>query len=263
VVAIHEGGTGGFSSYIAVEKGNGPSGGRAVVILCDTAVHSMGGLSDLGLHLLHPTHPLSKPRKPAVPSAALLESLTGDYRLANGLGMKVTTEAGALFVQAEGQSKIEMSFDSQGDFYPRTFDAALTPIAAAGGGRTFSWSQGGGHEVAKRVSPAPRLQERDAGATGATNATSTPPASRGAPVADYVGAYELFPGFVLVVTGEAGRLTVQGTHQPRVLAEAAGKDVFVVESVGAELTFERGARGEVDAVTLRQAGNILRGPRKK
>jgi CubicO group peptidase (beta-lactamase class C family) len=94
VVAIHEGGTGGFSSYIAVEKGDGPSGGRAVVILCDTAVHSIGGLSDLGLHLLHPTHPMSKPRKPAVPSAALLDSLTGDYRLANGLAMKVTTQGG-------------------------------------------------------------------------------------------------------------------------------------------------------------------------
>ena len=168
-----------------------------------------------------------------------------------------------MFVQAEGQSTIEMSFDSQGDFYPRTFDAALTPIAAAGGGRTFSWSQGSGHEVAKRVSPAPRPQEWDAGVTGATSATGTPPASGGPPVADYVGAYELFPGFVSTVTGEAGRLTIQGTHQPRVPAEAAGKDVFVVESVGAELTFERGASGEVDAVTLRQAGKILRGPRKK
>jgi CubicO group peptidase (beta-lactamase class C family) len=47
-VLLHEGGTGGFSAFVAVER----QAGRAVVLLSDTAVHSMGGLQEVGLQLL-------------------------------------------------------------------------------------------------------------------------------------------------------------------------------------------------------------------
>lgn len=55
---VHEGGTGGFSSFMGIDL----AGGRAVVILSDTALMAQGGLGDVGIHLLDPSFPLGKPR---------------------------------------------------------------------------------------------------------------------------------------------------------------------------------------------------------
>jgi serine-type D-Ala-D-Ala carboxypeptidase/endopeptidase len=40
------------------------------------------------------------------------------------------------------------------------------------------------------------------------------------------------------------------------------RDVFVMDAVGAEIRFERDAAGKVVALTLKQAGQQLRGERK-
>jgi D-alanyl-D-alanine-carboxypeptidase/D-alanyl-D-alanine-endopeptidase len=274
-VVAHEGGTGGFSAYVAIDKAGGPSGvGRAVVLLSDTALHSVGGLSDLGRHLLDPTHPLNQPRKRARPSAELVQSLTGRFRVEGGPGLALTARAGTLFVQADGQPELELAFDSQGDFYPLSFDALLTPIqAAGGGGRTFTWSQGGARLAARRVSPTDDSQgsrdripqdpaARDPSKTSAGGSPGKVTASVVANVSDYVGTYPLLPGFVLAVTGDSGQLYAQGTGQPRIRVDAAIKDVFVAEAVGAELTFQRDEEGKVDAMTLRQGGQIVHAKRR-
>jgi hypothetical protein len=86
-----------------------------------------------------------------------------------------------------------------------------------------------------------------------------PPVANGG---DYRGEYPFWPGFVLTVWDQGQRLYVRATDQPRFELEAAGPDIFVVDGVGAELTFERDRKGRVDAVTLRQAGQRLRAPRR-
>jgi serine-type D-Ala-D-Ala carboxypeptidase/endopeptidase len=54
---------------------------------------------------------------------------------------------------------------------------------------------------------------------------------------------------------------VQGTGQGPLEITPVAKDVFVADSVGAEITFERDAKGKVIALTLKQAGQVLRGER--
>ena len=54
----HEGGTGGFSSLVALE----PAKKQAVVLLADTALTDLGGMGPLALSLLEPTVPMARAR---------------------------------------------------------------------------------------------------------------------------------------------------------------------------------------------------------
>jgi CubicO group peptidase (beta-lactamase class C family) len=243
-LVAHEGGTGGFSSLVAFVPGTR----RGVVILSDTSVNALGGLGALGMHLLDSSNPAPKPRRAAKAPADLLKALAGRYQLAGGLGMRLWSKDGVLWGQADGQPAFEFGYDDAGDFYPRAFDALLSPQAATGGRRTFHWIQGGGAMLARRVDETP--------------ASSTPPKPVATgPLEDYVGTYPLAPAFALKVTLREGRLHVQGTGQPAIPVEPIARDVFAAEVVAAELHFERDAGGTVVAVTLRQAGQALRGER--
>ena len=238
----HEGGTGGFSSFVAVD----PAGQRAVIVLSDTALHSMGGLGSLALHLMDPGVPLGKPRRAVTAPGPLLDELAGEYLLDNGMKMQLRRRGDALEIQAQGQPAFAMGHDDAGDFYPLAFDALLRPARRADGRYGFTWFQGGGAIEAHRTDVA------TAAAFAPDPATFT----------DYVGRYPLMPGFALDVSTEGGVLRVQGTGQAILPTRAVARDVFLVESVGAEFRFERDPGGRVVAVVLHQGGQVLRGERE-
>ncbi|HEY6881292.1 MAG TPA: serine hydrolase [Polyangiales bacterium] len=147
-LVLHDGGTGGFSSFIAVE----PDSGRGVVALSDTTLVNTGGLTELALHVLLPDAvPPDLPRKVATPSSDLLNELVGRYTL-DGLGVELRTRDGKLFIQADGQVEVQLGYDSYGDFFPTALvDALLTPVRSDGSPTTFDWKQGGGVARAERV----------------------------------------------------------------------------------------------------------------
>lgn len=146
-VHAHEGGTGGFSSMVAFDV----DAGRGVVVLSDTALHSLGGLGSLGLHLLDPSVPLGGPRREVPAPAELLDALAGEYQLQGMMKMSLRRKGDALEIQAEGQPAFEMGYDSAGDFYPRAFDAVLRPLPRPDGSLAFVWLQGGGAVPAERL----------------------------------------------------------------------------------------------------------------
>lgn len=241
-VHVHEGGTGGFSSFVSFDKEKR----RGVVILSDTTWNSIGSLGSLGLHLVDASFPLGKPRVEVKPEAALLDGLAGDYALAGGMKMALRRKGDALEIQAAGQGAHAMGYDSEGDFYPRDFDALLRPQRGANG-YAFIWMQMGGALPATRVDR-----------TAAKPAFAVDPAV----LRDYEGEYPLVPGFGLAVKVQGEALTIQGTGQPALPVQAVERDVFVMDAVGAEIRFERDATGKVVALTLKQAGQQLRGERK-
>jgi hypothetical protein len=142
-MVMHEGGTGGFSSLVAFD----PVSQRGVVLLADTSLTNTGGLGDVALPLLDPTVPLHHPRRSVPAPPALLDALTGDYRLQNGMIMTLRHKGDALTVQVPGQPEFTMGYDSAGDFYPLKLDALLHPDGHDG----FLWKQGGGVVPAQRV----------------------------------------------------------------------------------------------------------------
>ena len=241
-VHVHEGGTGGFSSFVAFDRERG----RGVVILSDTTWNSIGGLGSLGLHLLDAQFPLGGPRRVATPDPALLTALEGEYLLQGGMRMQLRPREGKLFVQAQGQGEYEMGYDDAGDFFPLAFDAVLRP---RDGGQGFAWMQMGGVETAMRAE-----------AAGPEQAPA--PALDDARLHAYAGEYTLAAGFVLAVRVRAGQLRAQATGQGEFALEAVAPDVFGAPAFGIEIRFQRTADGGVAALELHQAGQVLRGTRR-
>ncbi|MDG0854253.1 class A beta-lactamase-related serine hydrolase [Pelomonas puraquae] len=240
---LHEGGTGGFSSLIALD----PQRHQAVVLLADTALTDLGGLGDLGLSLLGLDVPVQPPRRTEEAPAALRQALAGDYRLGPMRVRLWQTAEGRLMLQAQGQQAFELRYDSTGDFYPLGLNARLTPLPASTDAAVagFTWHQGGGVVEATRVGTA-------------STVASAPPADAKA----WTGYYALTPQFSLRVFEQGGQWKVQGTGQPAITATAAGTDRLEITQVGAVVTFERNAAGEVVAAVLTQGGQVLRGARR-
>ncbi|TNJ35257.1 serine hydrolase [Arenimonas terrae] len=238
----HEGGTGGFSSFVAFDR----AAARGVIVLSDTALHSLGGLGSLGLHLADASVPLGKPRKVVAAPAELVDALVGHYTLQGGMKMELSRKGEALVIQAEGQPAFEMGHDDAGDFYPLAFDALLRPQRKADGSYGFTWVQMGAQLAAVRRDLAPK---------------PAMPAPSAEALQAYAGDYPLMPEFSLKVFERDGRLFVQGSGQPALETVAVAKDVFTVDAVGAEIRFERDAAGRVVAVVLHQGGQVLRGAR--
>jgi D-alanyl-D-alanine-carboxypeptidase/D-alanyl-D-alanine-endopeptidase len=240
----HEGGTGGYSSFAGLDR----VAKRGVVLLSDTALTASGGLSSLGSHLLDPSIVVGTPHVVATADAKLIDALVGKYRLQGGLGIELRHNADHLIIQADGQPEFEMGYDSAGDFYPLKFDALLRPKRKADGAYVFTWFQGGGALEAERLGPPVVV------------AGKWTPAE--AQLADYVGNYPLMPNFALLVSATGAKLFVQGTNQRSLELAPVEKDVFVAESVGAEIAFERDASDKVVSLTLKQRGQILQGQRQ-
>ena len=241
-VLEHEGGTGGFSSLVAIDRERG----RGVVILSDTALTALGGLGGLGMHLIDDTVPLPAPRKSMPAPPALLDALVGEWQLEGGPAMSVRRDGDALEVQAVGQPAFEMGYDSAGDFHPLAFDALMSPVRQGDGAYEFVWRQGGGampaHRIDARAAPAPTL-----------------PADV---LAGYEGRYPLAPtDMILAISLKDGVLQGQATGQDAFPLVPAGKDVFTAAAFGIEIRFQRDADGKVNGLALHQGGNVLRGER--
>jgi D-alanyl-D-alanine-carboxypeptidase/D-alanyl-D-alanine-endopeptidase len=239
----HGGGTGGYSSFAGFDR----TAKRAVVLLSDTALTSIGGLEAFGSHLLDPSISAGAPRVVATADARLIDALVGKYRLQGGLGMELRHHGSGLTIQADGQLEFEMDYDSAGDFYPLKFDALLRPKRKADGAYSFTWFQLGGAMEAERMGPPVAV---------ASKWTLTE-----AQLKDYAGSYPLTPNFALRVFATGTKLFVQGTNQASLELASVERDVFVAESVGAEIDFERDAGGKVVSLTLKQRGQVLRGER--
>jgi serine-type D-Ala-D-Ala carboxypeptidase/endopeptidase len=244
-ILIHEGGTGGFSSLVALDTARH----RAVVLLADTSLTDLGGLGDIGLSLLGLDVPVRPPRHAVAAPAALRHSLVGDYQL-GPMALRIW-EAGdeRLMAQAQGQDAFELRHDSYGDFYPTGFAALLTPLPEGKRDapvQRFAWHQGGGVVEARRL-----------GSAGHVAPVITNPAWR-----DWAGEFELTRQFSLRVYEQDGHLMVQGTGQPGITATATGPDRIEIAQVGAVVEFERDAGGRVVAAALKQGGQVLRGPRR-
>jgi hypothetical protein len=240
---FHEGGTGGYSAFAGFDR----TAKRAVVLLSDTALSSVGGLGLVGLHLLDPSSSIGAPRKVATADAKLIDALVGKYRLQSGLGIELRHQDSGLTIQADGQPEFEMGYDSAGDFYPLKFDALLRPKRRADGTYGFTWLQLGGALEAERAGPPAAI----ASAWTPTDAQ----------LKEYVGSYPLTPKFGLRIFVSGAQLFVQGTNQRSLKLAPVERDVFVAESVGAEIDFARDVGDKVISLTLKQQGQVLQGER--
>lgn len=240
---VHEGATGGFSSFVGLDTQKR----RGVVILSDTAWTSVGGLGELGQHLIDSRLPLGKPRKAAEAPDELLDALAGQYRVAGSSDIELGRKGNVLTLHVAGQGDQPLGYDDAGDFYPQQPDAVLRPRHKADGGYDLSWIQGGGVLPVRRIDA---QADQVAAGPGAGDLDA------------YVGTYPLQPSFELAIRAREGRLFAQATGQSEIGLDAEAKDVFKAAAYGIEIRFQRDAAGTVSALEVHQAGQVLRGTRR-
>ena len=146
----HEGGTGGFSSFVAFD----PERKSGVVILSDTALHARGGLGSLGLHLLDAKVPLGKPdtgesaTKPTLAlSADELKAYAGEYPLMPNFVLTVRAEADTLTAQATGQGAFPLAATAKDVFEAPAFGIVIRFQRDAAGKVVALKLEQGGHTL--------------------------------------------------------------------------------------------------------------------
>ncbi len=130
-IAAHDGGTGGFRSWVGYD----PRERIGVVVLSNAAGSTPVGVFDIGIHLLDPKWPLANPEAPKqraeIPvDARLLDNYIGRYQLTPDLIFEVTRDGGRLFGQtfapATAGPKFELFAESEKKFFARVADNQIT-----------------------------------------------------------------------------------------------------------------------------------------
>lgn len=127
-IAWHDGGTGGYSAFIGVH----PVMKTGVVVLSNANT----GVSDIGLHLLNPEIPLTKPkprRAEVEVDPKLFDNYIGRYRLAPDVILTVMRDQDSLFGQLTGQPRQRLFSQGGHRFFYKEVEAAVTFTAPAAG----------------------------------------------------------------------------------------------------------------------------------
>jgi serine-type D-Ala-D-Ala carboxypeptidase/endopeptidase len=127
-IICHEGGTGGFRSFVGFSKKQR----LGVVVLGN----SENDVSDLGFHLLDSRNPLAKYQPPQASIAVdpkVLTTYVGSYELTPEFSITITHEQDRLYLQATGQPKVELFAATPTQFFLTIVDAKITFIQDAQG----------------------------------------------------------------------------------------------------------------------------------
>lgn len=148
-VVWHNGATGGYRSFLGYDPHS-----RVGVIVLSNAQTALG-IDDIGQHLLDPLQPLKElPKQHAevTVNPKLFAGYTGKYELAPNFILAVTQENNGLFVQATGQSKLQVFPESDRGYFYKAVDAQITFETDAQGRTTaLVLHQNGVDRVAKRI----------------------------------------------------------------------------------------------------------------
>ena len=209
--------------------------------------NSGNSVDDIGLHLLDPAAPLSKAAAaPAMPAAD--DPYVGNYAFTPEIILQITRTGSRYFQQLTGQGKAELFSKTPTLFYLKVVEAEIS-FADEKDGKYGSLvlHQNGHDQTALRLdasAPLPTIQAR--------TAVHIPPT-----VGDqYVGRYELAPGFVITVTREENRYFAQATGQGKAEIFPETETDFFYKVVNAQITFVKDKAGNVTSLVLHQNGDL-------
>ncbi|MGV3756679.1 MAG: serine hydrolase [Verrucomicrobiota bacterium] len=235
----HNGGTGGYRSFIGFDK----QSQRGVVVL----TNSENDCDDIGLHLLQPKYALAKldaikVRQPVPVKAELLAKYVGRYQLNPAFFFNVRREKDHLQVQLTGQSYLNLFPESETKFFCDVVDAQISfQTDAEGKIKSLTLHQNGANQVAKKISD--EEPKEKAAAKVDLKIYDT-----------YVGKYELAPNVVFTLQRQGDRLMVQLTGQPFFEVFPESETKFFYKVVDAQITFVKDGSGGVKALILHQNG---------
>ncbi len=146
----HNGGTGGYSSFMAVM----PDSDLAVVVLCNTA--NANKVTEFGENITRVMAgkdvPLPVKREVVKVSPDILRTYVGVYQFVPGMTMTVTLEEDGLMAQVTGQPKFPVFAESETDFFFKIAEARITFTKdEAGKVNALQLHQGGITQTANKI----------------------------------------------------------------------------------------------------------------
>ena len=179
----------------------------------------------------------------------VLEQYVGVYELAPTFKITVTRDGSQLMAQASGQPKLPVYASSETKFFYKVVDAKIEFFKDDKGAVTHLVLYQNQKEM-----KAPRTSEKVV-----ERKEITVPA---AILAQYVGAYELKPGFDLAITLEGDQLMSQASGQAKVQLFAESETKFFLKVTDAQVEFFKNDKGAVTHLLLHQGAAEIKGPRK-
>ena len=240
----HNGGTGGFRSFMGFDKKNK----RGIVILENTT----NGMDAIGTAYL--TGSLEKLKSDTFDLVHVeekqLQKLNGHFELMPGFILTVTNDARQLYIQATGQSNLPVYAKSETEFVYRAVKAKVRfELNKNGEAVSLTLYQGGGIKNAKRISSKELV---------AKNPTVELTKLQ---LNNLNGEFQLMPNFVIKTRHKDGQLIIQATGQPAIPFETNSKSEFSNGQIQARIVFELDKNGKAVSLTLFQGGQELKGTR--
>lgn len=169
----------------------------------------------------------------------VLQGYTGVYENSKGEARFITMENNQMYSQRAGSGKLRIKAFQKDQFFfderlnvlvfGRNAKGAIDKVTLKGREEDQVWT--------KTTKPLPTRME-----VKVDEAT----------LANYVGEYQLQPGFILTVTQEADRLFVQATGQSRNELFATSPTQFFLKVVDAQIEFLKDENGKVNKLILNQ-----------
>ena len=244
-VIDHNGGIEGFSTMLAYY----PEEKITVVVLANlTGTPAPGDIATkLGALALGEDVSLPSERKEISVAPGILSKYVGTYAMGPGVNMMITLAGDQLTGQMSGQGKLPLFAESESRFFLKVVDAQIE-FGTDDKGPFLILHQGGRDMKAMRTSDTVAEKKEIALPANVLSA--------------YVGAYELRPGFDMVVTLEGGQLVTQVGGQPKLPIFAESETKFFPKAIDAQIEFFKDEKGGVTHLVLHQGPAEIKGTRK-
>lgn len=239
----HSGGTGGYRSFIGINK---ETGSGTVVLSNSTA-----DISDLYFHLIDSSYTLTESKESISLAPDELARFVGEYKSDMGYTLYVTNEGKQLFIRLPGQGKTQVKPVDNNKFVNEQVGAEFTFNTTKSGKVTeLKLLKGGKMILARKVSDnVAQPEKREAIAL------------RDSILKRYTGIYQITSSFSIKVTLESGQLYAQATGQQKFPVYPESRTKFFYKVVKAQLEFLETENGSFDKIKLYQAGRVLKGKR--
>lgn len=175
----------------------------------------------------------------------IYDKYLGKYDLLPGQDLDIIKMEDKLYAQVTGQVAFELFPESETDFFAKIADVQIQFIVD---------EEGNVNELVFTQNPLVLSLTRKGEVVEKEIAVIDPVVYN-----DYIGEYQLMPGFILTVTTEEDNIFIQLTGQEKIEMFPSSEIGFFNDSIGATITFIRDDDGNVTNIVLKQAGQELSG----
>jgi CubicO group peptidase (beta-lactamase class C family) len=182
-------------------------------------------------------------------SSTQMEKWVGTYEFDNEVLRFITLKDGNLYSQREGSETFKLVASSESTF---SFENTMN---------TYVFSE----EDGKKITVFKDRIDESKGIESAKKPNSEKPSITldAVTLQQYIGSYELQPGFVIEVSTKDDRIFAVATGQPQFEMFAEKTDRFFLKVVAATIDFNKNENGVIESLTLHQGGQDMVGKKIK